>query len=68
VPLPDLTREAAAAVTTGNDPEPFARAVLRFAAAGFSGVYVHQVGPDQPGFFRFWTREVAPFLTVSEAS
>jgi hypothetical protein len=35
---------------------------LRFAAAGFSRVYVHQVGPDQAGFLRFWEHEVRPLL------
>jgi hypothetical protein len=25
---------------------------------------VHQVGPDQEGFFRFWERELVPALDV----
>jgi G6PDH family F420-dependent oxidoreductase len=49
-------------VVCGPDPEPAAHAVLRFAAAGFTRVYMHQVGPDQAGFFRFWDREVRPLL------
>ncbi|MCA1691669.1 MAG: TIGR03557 family F420-dependent LLM class oxidoreductase [Actinobacteria bacterium] len=28
--------------------------------AGYDHVYVHQVGPDQEGFFRFYEREVMP--------
>jgi G6PDH family F420-dependent oxidoreductase len=52
----------AQAVVCGPDPDPVVRAVLRFAAAGFTRVYVHQVGPDQAGFFRFWDREVRPLL------
>jgi len=30
--------------------------------AGFTQVYVHQIGPDQEGFFRFYEREVLPRL------
>ncbi|MFL6204101.1 MAG: TIGR03557 family F420-dependent LLM class oxidoreductase [Acidimicrobiales bacterium] len=52
----------ARAVVCGPDPEPMARAVQRFAAAGFTRVYVHQVGPDQKGFLSFWSAEVRPFL------
>jgi hypothetical protein len=29
-------------------------------AAGVDHVYLHQIGPDQAGFLRFWTDEVAP--------
>jgi len=60
----ELVDEATAAgpVTIGHDPEQFARAALRFAAAGFGRVYVHQIGPDQPGFLQFWTDEVSPLL------
>lgn len=27
---------------------------------GFEQVYVHQVGPDQEGFFKFYQREILP--------
>src|SRR5687768_15622746 len=58
-----VTTEAIArAVVCGPDPEPMACAVLRFAAAGFTRVYVHQVGPDQDAFASFWERSVRPFL------
>jgi G6PDH family F420-dependent oxidoreductase len=52
----------AEAVLCGPDPEPIARAVQRFAAAGFTRVYVHQVGLDQKGFLAFWASEVRPGL------
>jgi coenzyme F420-dependent glucose-6-phosphate dehydrogenase len=32
----------------------------RFSEAGYDHVYVHQVGPDQEGFFDFYSREVLP--------
>ena len=28
--------------------------------AGFSHIYVHQIGPDQDGFFDFYEREILP--------
>ncbi len=52
----------AKAVVCGPNPEDAARAVQRFAAAGFTRVYVHQVGPDQAGFMRFWSSAVRPRL------
>jgi len=65
-----LVDEAAVArnVLCGPDPEPVARAVLRFAAAGYRRVYLHQVGPDQAGFLDAWTRSVRPLLAGSLAA
>jgi G6PDH family F420-dependent oxidoreductase len=62
--LAELVDETAVAkaVICGPDPEEMARAVQRFAAAGFTRVYVHQVGPDQEGFMRFWSSAVSPLL------
>ena len=51
--------DVARQVVCGPDPEPMARAVLRFAAAGFTRVYVHQVGPDQRGFLDLWAKELS---------
>ncbi len=57
-----LVREddVAAKVVCGPDPEPYVEAIGRFASAGFDRVYVHQVGPDQDGFFKFYGDELAP--------
>jgi coenzyme F420-dependent glucose-6-phosphate dehydrogenase len=52
----------ASTVVCGPDPEPMARAVQRFAAAGFTRVYVHQAGADQKDFMGWWTTEVRPLL------
>jgi G6PDH family F420-dependent oxidoreductase len=46
----------------GPDPDRHVEAIMRFAAAGFTRVYVHQVGPDQEGFFRFYDEHVLPAL------
>jgi coenzyme F420-dependent glucose-6-phosphate dehydrogenase len=62
--LADLVDEAAVAkaVVCGADPAPFVTAVSRFASAGYDRVYLHQVGPDQVGFLRFWEEELRPAL------
>jgi G6PDH family F420-dependent oxidoreductase len=48
----------------GNDPERFVRSVREHVDAGVTEIYVQQIGPDQDGFLRFWTTEVAPRLDV----
>jgi coenzyme F420-dependent glucose-6-phosphate dehydrogenase len=49
-------------IVHGPDPVPYVKAVLEFAVAGFTHVYVHQIGPDQAGFFEFWERSVRPLF------
>ena len=49
-------------VPCGPDPEWHLRAIHEYADAGFDHVYVHQIGHDQEGFFRFYEREVLPKL------
>ena len=44
----------------GPDPERHVEMIQRFADAGCDRVYVHQIGPDQDGFFDFYEREVLP--------
>ena len=54
-----LTAEQVAeAVVCGPDPERHREAIAGFEEAGFDHVYIHQVGPDQEGFMRFYEREV----------
>ena len=74
--LPELpTPKAFAAVTEGIDPEQaseevphgtdleaYVKAVRRFAKAGFDEIVLHQIGPDQQGFLRFFERELRPAL------
>jgi coenzyme F420-dependent glucose-6-phosphate dehydrogenase len=46
----------------GPDPERHLEAIRKYYDAGFDHVYVHQIGPDQDGFFDFYEREVLPKL------
>jgi G6PDH family F420-dependent oxidoreductase len=49
-------------VVCGPDPEKYLAKINSFNQAGFDHVYIHQVGPDQEGFFRFYERALAPKL------
>ena len=42
----------------GPDPERFMKEIQAMLDAGFEHVYLHQIGPDQDGFFRFYEREL----------
>jgi G6PDH family F420-dependent oxidoreductase len=50
-------------VPCGPDPEPVVELVRTWEGAGFDHIALHQIGPDQEGFFRFWERELRPRLT-----
>lgn len=52
--------DVAGAVVCGPDADAHAEAIDAFRDAGFDHVYVHQVGPDQEGFIRFYERELLP--------
>lgn len=52
--------EVGAAIVCGPDPLEYRQAIDECLAAGFDGVALHQIGPDQGGFFSFWQRELKP--------
>jgi coenzyme F420-dependent glucose-6-phosphate dehydrogenase len=71
LPLPAHFEEAAelveeddiaANIVCGADPQRHVEAIEEYLEAGYDHVYVHQVGPDQEGFFDFYSREVLPQL------
>jgi len=45
-------------VICGPDAQPVLDAIREYEDAGYTHVYLHQVGPDQEGFFRFAEREL----------
>ncbi len=49
-------------VICGSDPERHLEAIQEYARAGYDHVFVHQVGPDQGGFFQFYERKILPRL------
>jgi G6PDH family F420-dependent oxidoreductase len=54
--------DIAASVVCGPDPERHVTGIRKYAEGGYDHVWVHQIGPDQEGFFRFYEREVLPAL------
>lgn len=52
--------DVAESITCGPDPRRHAEAIQAYLDAGYDHVYVHQVGPDQEGFFRFYQERVLP--------
>jgi coenzyme F420-dependent glucose-6-phosphate dehydrogenase len=47
-------------IPCGPDPERHLAAINEYLEAGFDHVYIHQVGPNQDGFFDFYGAEVLP--------
>ena len=49
-------------VPCGPDPQAHLQALRAYADVGYDEVYVHQIGPDQEGFFGFYAEQVLPEL------
>lgn len=47
-------------IVCGPDPETFHEKIKAYIDAGFTHVYLHQVGPDQDGYLDFAKREILP--------
>jgi len=54
---PDMVAES---IVCGPDPARYHEQIKSYVDAGFSHVYLHQVGDDQESFFRFAEREILP--------
>lgn len=52
--------DVARTVVCGPDPDRHVEAIRQYADAGFDHVGVHQIGPDQRGFQRFYEDRVLP--------
>jgi coenzyme F420-dependent glucose-6-phosphate dehydrogenase len=71
LPLPKHFEQAAEMVTEdelaemipcGPDPEKHLDQLRKYADAGYTHLYVHQISRDQEPFFRFYEREIFPKL------
>jgi coenzyme F420-dependent glucose-6-phosphate dehydrogenase len=56
--------DVARVVVCGPDPEAYATAIRTYEEAGFDQLSIHQIGPDQEGFFGFFERELLPLSAV----
>jgi G6PDH family F420-dependent oxidoreductase len=52
--------DVASAVVCGPDPRKHRQAIQEYLDAGIEHVYMHQVGPDQDGFFGFYREQILP--------
>jgi len=46
----------------GPDPQPVLEKIQQLESAGIDHIHLHQIGPDQEGFFRFWGEQLRPAL------
>ena len=64
-----VTEEAVAQeVVCGPDPARHLQRIREYAEAGFEHLCIHQIGPDQEGFLRFYEREILPQLGQRRAA
>lgn len=54
-------------VPLGPDPDRVLSQIQEFEDAGYDHVLLHQVGPDQDGFLRFFEEELRPRLNLEPA-
>jgi coenzyme F420-dependent glucose-6-phosphate dehydrogenase len=54
--------DIAEAVVCGPDAQRHIEGIREYFDAGYDHVAVHQIGPDQEGFFKFYEREILPAL------
>lgn len=47
-------------IVLGPDPQKFLEKIQKYLDQGIEQVYLHQVGQDQAGFFKFCQREILP--------
>lgn len=47
-------------IICGPDAQAHIEKIQKYIDAGYEHVYIHQIGPDQEGFFRFYERAVLP--------
>jgi hypothetical protein len=52
--------EVAKQVACGPDPRKHLDMIQQYIDAGYDHIYIHQVGPDQMGFFGFAQKQILP--------
>lgn len=58
----EMVREedVAKQLVCGPNPERHLEGIQKFIDAGYDHVYIHQVGADQAGFFKFYQQKILP--------
>lgn len=52
-------------IPCGPDPQVHIESIQKFIDAGYDHIYVHQIGPNQEGFFDFYKQEILPHFGSS---
>ncbi len=52
--------DIASQIVLGKDVERYLEKIQQMEAAGMDHIYLHQIGPDQEGFFQFAQKEILP--------
>ncbi len=52
-------------IALGPDPQRHLDHIATYAAAGFNQILIHQIGPDQQGFLRFYETQVLPAVEAT---
>ena len=77
LPLPMHFEQAAQMVTEddvaesiicGNNPQKVLDMIEKYVNIGFDHIFIHQIGPDQEGFFNFYQQSLLPELDVVETA
>jgi G6PDH family F420-dependent oxidoreductase len=55
-------QDVAKEIVCGPDPGPVLETIRSYEEGGLDQIHLHQVGPDQEGFLRFWEEQLAPKL------
>jgi coenzyme F420-dependent glucose-6-phosphate dehydrogenase len=64
-----VTEDAVAeTIVCGPDVDRHVEAIKKYVDAGYDQVCIHQVGPDQQGFLKFYERNVLPRLSKLRAA
>jgi hypothetical protein len=46
----------------GPNPKPYLKGLQSLQENGYDHIYIHQIGPDQEGFLKFFESELLPLL------
>ena len=49
-------------IAAGPDAEEHIDLINKYVDAGYTHIWVHQIGPEQEGFFKFYERQIIPRL------
>ena len=50
----------------GPNPNSYLKAIQTLQEKGYDHIYLHQIGPNQEGFFKFFKNELVPLLEKEE--